>query len=619
MKSTILYFSAFLLIFSCSKSDSNETEKEPLLSLPILTTTSVSEIIQTSAISGGNISDDGGASITARGVCWSTATNPTINDSKTSDGSGKGQFSSSITGLEANTSYFLRSYATNSEGTAYGNEISFTTLEPEPIAKVFEGDVILTSQKEVDDFGEIGYTAINGNFFLVGSTENPIEDLTKLNSLSRIEGRLVIENQSVLSELKGLNSLEFIGENMYLDSNEQLENVDGLSSIKTISSLQITFNPKLQNINGFRNLTSLGSLSIANNSSLLNLDGLVGLKSLPAGGLFFQNNESLINLDGLINLSTAGGVIIKNNDALTNIDGLNSLELIKGVLWINYNDALTSINGFNKLKESREFLVSGNINLKEVIGLNNYETGIFVTIMNNNRLEFISVLKNVFKFSGRIRIRRNQALKQIAGFENLVSMNGGIRHGAFTGDLEFVQNTTLSMIPTFENLELVDGDLLIDGVYINEITGFIKLKTVTGDFSISGRIENLKGFSRLETVNGSFRLVGVNNDIIGFEILTEVGEFTLSVMGNLRNLGVFSSLKSLKNVNISSLKSLQNLDGLSEITSINNIRIYECESLVDFCGLNSMTISGNISGDFNVSRNAYNPTLEDLQSGNCTQ
>ncbi len=96
---------------------------------PTLTTAEVTEITLNSATSGGNITDDGGAEITARGVVWSTAENPTVdnNHGKTIDGIGKGEFTSDITGLTPGTTYFVRSYAVNSSGTAYGNQLSFIT------------------------------------------------------------------------------------------------------------------------------------------------------------------------------------------------------------------------------------------------------------------------------------------------------------------------------------------------------------------------------------------------------------------------------------------------------------------------------------------------------------
>ena len=91
----------------------------------------MTDITKTTAISGGNITYDGGANVTERGVCWSTNQNPTIADNKTTDGSGTGSYTSNVTGLTANTTYYVRAYAINSEGIGYGNEVSFTTTVAE--------------------------------------------------------------------------------------------------------------------------------------------------------------------------------------------------------------------------------------------------------------------------------------------------------------------------------------------------------------------------------------------------------------------------------------------------------------------------------------------------------
>src|SRR5664280_2847611 len=102
-------------------------KKEPVM--PTLTTTALTNITTTSVTSGGLISKDGGATVTALGVCWSTTSNPTVGDSHTSDGNGTGSFTSNITGLTPNTLYHVRAYATNKVGTAYGADISFTTTQ----------------------------------------------------------------------------------------------------------------------------------------------------------------------------------------------------------------------------------------------------------------------------------------------------------------------------------------------------------------------------------------------------------------------------------------------------------------------------------------------------------
>lgn len=93
----------------------------------VVETKTISGIGTTNASSGGNVTSDGGAALTAKGVCWSTAQNPTIAASKTNDGTGLGSFTSSITGLNSGTQYYVRAYATNSVGTAYGPQVSFST------------------------------------------------------------------------------------------------------------------------------------------------------------------------------------------------------------------------------------------------------------------------------------------------------------------------------------------------------------------------------------------------------------------------------------------------------------------------------------------------------------
>ena len=99
-----------------------------MLNIPEVITTSISTMIDVSATSGGNVTSDGNTTLTARGVCWSTSPNPTLSNSYTDDGIASGVFTSSITGLTANTNYYVRAYATNSVGTAYGNEVVFRTL-----------------------------------------------------------------------------------------------------------------------------------------------------------------------------------------------------------------------------------------------------------------------------------------------------------------------------------------------------------------------------------------------------------------------------------------------------------------------------------------------------------
>lgn len=98
------------------------------INIPTVTTTAITDIAAITATGGGDVTADGGASVTARGVCWSTTADPSITDPKTSDDSGIGAFSSSITGLSSGITYHIRAYATTSAGTGYGADVTFTTL-----------------------------------------------------------------------------------------------------------------------------------------------------------------------------------------------------------------------------------------------------------------------------------------------------------------------------------------------------------------------------------------------------------------------------------------------------------------------------------------------------------
>ncbi len=138
MKQPILFLSILsMFVFSGCK------EKEVItpgndnteIKIPTVTTLALTEITVSSAKSGGTISDDGGADVTERGVCYSELPNPNVNNDVVLSGAGVGSFVSEITGLKKEQTYFVRAYATNSAGTAYGDELELKTLgdiDPNP-------------------------------------------------------------------------------------------------------------------------------------------------------------------------------------------------------------------------------------------------------------------------------------------------------------------------------------------------------------------------------------------------------------------------------------------------------------------------------------------------------
>jgi len=101
--------------------------------VPTLTTAAITAVTGNSAAGGGNVTVTGGADVTARGICFALTHNPAVTDTKTSDGKGAGAFVSALTSLKGNVTYYVRAYATNSAGTGYGPEVSFTTLVDLPV------------------------------------------------------------------------------------------------------------------------------------------------------------------------------------------------------------------------------------------------------------------------------------------------------------------------------------------------------------------------------------------------------------------------------------------------------------------------------------------------------
>jgi hypothetical protein len=135
--------------------------------VPVLTTSVVINVNNTSATSGGTITSEGTGTVSSRGVCWSTNLDPTIGNYKTADGAGAGTFTSNMSGLNGSTTYFVRAYATNSVGTGYGTTMSFTTSQiitsnqDLPFVGICSDAFIVNGEK----FRFVGANSINFGFY----------------------------------------------------------------------------------------------------------------------------------------------------------------------------------------------------------------------------------------------------------------------------------------------------------------------------------------------------------------------------------------------------------------------------------------------------------------------
>jgi hypothetical protein len=157
----------------------------PALTAPtVYATTAVSSITATGGASGGQISSDGGAAVTARGVCWNTGGSPTITDSKTTNGTGTGSFTSSITGLSTGIPCYVRAYATNSVGTSYGPEVSFTPVAPgwPLVTTTAASSVGLTAASSGGNVTSDGGYTVTARGVCWGPSSNPVLGVTNFTT-----------------------------------------------------------------------------------------------------------------------------------------------------------------------------------------------------------------------------------------------------------------------------------------------------------------------------------------------------------------------------------------------------------------------------------------------------
>jgi hypothetical protein len=160
-------------------------------------------VSENSAISGGNITHDGGEAIRTRGVCWDTTNNPTIAKNKTEDGKGTGEFVSTLTGLEPGMTYYVRAYATNANGTFYGNEVTFSTGKAMPtVTTTTLSEVTFESAKTGGTIVATGGDVVTACGVVWGENQNPtladnstVEELAEGEVLTFGEnGEMIISN-----------------------------------------------------------------------------------------------------------------------------------------------------------------------------------------------------------------------------------------------------------------------------------------------------------------------------------------------------------------------------------------------------------------------------------------
>jgi hypothetical protein len=302
--------------------------------VPTLSTKPIIYDLLINAESGGVITSDGGSEITVRGICWGTSPNPTIANDTTIDGSGTGSFSSFITNLNFSSTYYLRAYATNSNGTGYGDELSFMTLNLVVINDPnFEQELIDLGYDSVID-GYVNSSLINNVDTLI--VNNDISDLKGIEGFTSLKYLNVSGNFNLsaidISNNNSLTHFIYAGGGTLGTSNTLLTalNVSNNTLLKeltvthtpTLNALDISQNTALEYLNCWNN--SLTSLDVTQNTALAYLE---------------CGSNQLTNLD--VSQNTALTYLNCEDLNLTIIDVTNNVTLTK--LWCSYN-SITSLD-----------------------------------------------------------------------------------------------------------------------------------------------------------------------------------------------------------------------------------------------------------------------------------
>jgi hypothetical protein len=248
---------------------------------------------------------------------------------------------------------------------------------------VFNGNISLTSQQEINEFGQFDYTRINGNLSISESdtTNSPITDLSPLSSINRIDGYLSIGNNDNLQNLDGLENLRTV-EYISIYDHEELTSLSALSGLINVEALKIYRNSSLTSFESLENMTAnIEWLLIEENSNLTSLTGLQN--ATITQNFYVEANHSLTNLSGITLSESINWVQIIDNDGLVDLTGINGINRID-YLFIGGNDALERLDGLENLIENRGIHIGFYIQTDVIAAL------------GNNALNDLCALQNLF-------------------------------------------------------------------------------------------------------------------------------------------------------------------------------------------------------------------------------
>ena len=429
MKKIILLLVLFQILEGCSKS--NDSQNDPIADLP---PDSFSVIIDEIADRSAKIVWTASKDPENKTVAYDIYLNDQLMDSQIPT------FSFVFEELSPEITYSGKVVASDGINSTTMS-FSFTTGVLVPVAYV--GNVLLTTQQEVIDFGKKRYSSIEGSL-KIGKFDNSqpksdIDNLSSLNDLKSVSGSIDIYS-TPLETLEGLNNLVSIGVSLTIFNNSSLLDLDALESLETVKELlSVGQSAALSNLNGLSNLKQVEHIIVYDCDDLQNLNGLQNIGSI-LNNLGIIKNDLLTDITALGHISSVEYLFIEENASLQNIDGLDNITKVGVSLRIIDNSSLTDLRAFGNLSTVGELAI---FSLTSDYGMR---------IHKNPLLENLDGLQSLIKISGDLYIGENNNLLSFKGLNNLAEI---------TGNFWFEQNDSLEHIGDLENLISIHRDLRI--------------------------------------------------------------------------------------------------------------------------------------------------------------
>lgn len=287
-----------------------------------------------------------------------------------------------------------------SKGDSDGGAGTDPETDPEqgPLGRTFSGNVLLTSQDEIDDFGAKNYVDVTGNVTIDDSNDpGTIVSLAGLNPLIRVQGSLYIQKNDSLRTINGFTDLEEIGAGLIISENTSLEVLSGFENLESIGGdLSITNNDSSFGISGFSKLMQVDQGVYITNLFSPSIEEITAFDNLTTISKDLVLGNIKGNLDAFDNIESLGNDLVLQRIEVQDLGFLDNMESVGGELTITLNGMLQTLNGLQKLSSiGSSFIVLGNPSLASLNGLDGLNSCDNLAISENRVLRDYCGLQNL--------------------------------------------------------------------------------------------------------------------------------------------------------------------------------------------------------------------------------